>query len=543
MRRLEEILLERGLVSAEDLSQAAQVGGSLTTTLVRLGAVSEADLLQTASQHLRVPLLQAAQAPEISAVVDAVARLRVPPRWLAEREAIVWFDGQGLSVAAHRIDDLALHDAIEQWGVTPTRLMLISAQVLEPYLNALDAEHVASEEAAGMDPQRLMELAEEAPTVNFVNSVFSDAIAQRASDVHFEPFEDQLIVRLRIDGVLKQWRAAPRKSFDAISSRVKLLSGMDIAERRLPQDGRQRIRVAGRDLDVRVSTLPSTWGESIVVRLLGAVQQIPPLDQLGLDADQRDILLEGIRKPNGLILVSGPTGSGKTTSVYRLLSEINDGLRKILTIEDPVEIDAPGALQMRVRPEIGLDFAAGLRSILRQDPDVIFVGEIRDGETAKTAVRAALTGHLVISTVHTNSAHAAVARLLDLGVEEFLLAEVLRVVVGQRLLRRVCPTCSTPADHDARMAAIMPVPGGPAHWRDAHGCPACSNTGYLGRFGVFETSRIDPAMQEAIHRRSNEVELANLARPRGFRSLLENAMLRARTGVTTYAEALRTVGV
>ncbi|MGE0741140.1 MAG: GspE/PulE family protein [Hyphomonadaceae bacterium] len=543
MRRLEEILLERGLVSAEDLHEAAELGGPLTSTLVRLGAVSEADVLNAASQHLSVPLLHRDATPETSAVLDAVARLRIPPRWLAEREAIVWFEGEALYVAARRIDDLALHDAIEQWGVTPTRLLLVNAQMLEPFMHALDNERAETGEASGIDPQRLMELAEEAPTVNFVNSVFSDAIAQRASDVHFEPFEDKLIVRLRIDGVLREWRSAPRSSFDAISSRVKLLSGMDIAERRLPQDGRQRIRVAGRDLDVRVSTLPVTWGESIVVRPLGAVNHIPPLDQLGLDQDQRDTLIEAIHKPNGLILVSGPTGSGKTTTVYRLLSEINDGVRKIVTIEDPVEIDAPGALQMRVRPEIGLDFAAGLRSILRQDPDVIFVGEIRDAETAKTAVRAALTGHLVISTVHTNSAHAAVARLLDLGVEEFLLAEVLRVVAGQRLLRRVCPTCSTAADHEARFRAIRPPPPQQPNWRDAQGCRACSNTGYLGRFGVFETSKIDGPMQEAIHLRRNETELANLARTRGFRSLLENAMMRARTGETTFAEALRTVGV
>lgn len=542
MRRLEDILVERGLVTADDVAEAAQVGGPLTATLVRMGAVSEADLLSATAQHLRLPMLDKDAAPEPAAVLDAVARLRVPPRWLAEREAAIWFEGEQMCIAARRIDDPALQDAIAQWGAD-VRLMLASAQTLEPLLMALDSERAGEEAGSAADPQRLMELAEEAPTVNFVNSVFSDAIAQRASDVHFEPFEEQVVVRLRIDGVLKQWRAAPRHAFDAISSRVKLLSGMDIAERRLPQDGRQRIRVAGKDLDVRVSTLPATWGESIVVRLLGAVKHIPPLDELGLDADQKATLLDAVHKPNGLILVSGPTGSGKTTTVYRLISEINDGLRKILTIEDPVEIDAPGALQMRVRPEIGLDFAAGLRSILRQDPDVIFVGEIRDAETAKTAVRAALTGHLVISTVHTNSAHAAVARLLDLEVEEFLLAEVLRVVVGQRLLRRVCPDCATPAEHDDRLAAIAPTPQGPAAWRDAKGCPRCSNTGYLGRVGVFETSRIDAAMQDAIHRRSNESELAALARARGFRSLLQNAMLRARNGETTYAEALRTVGI
>ncbi|GAM98296.1 general secretion pathway protein E [alpha proteobacterium U9-1i] len=549
MRRLEDILIERNLVSIADLAEAVRVttqtGAPVGPTLVRMGAISEDELLAASAQHFNTPILERSALPSAAAVIDAAQRLGAPLSWLIEREAVIWFDDEALCVAARRIDDAELHDALEQWTSAEKRLHIASSLTLEPLLLDLGAESQLGGDGA-LDPSRLMELAEEAPVIDFVNAVFTEAMAQRASDVHFEPFEDKVIVRLRIDGVLTQWRTAARGAFDAISSRVKLLSGMDIAERRMPQDGRQRIRVSGKDLDVRVSTLPTTWGESIVVRLLGGAAQIPELDELGLDADQRDILLEAIQRPNGLILVSGPTGSGKTTTVYRLINHLNDGNRKIVTIEDPVEIDAPGALQMKVRPEIGLDFAAGLRSILRQDPDIIFVGEIRDSETAKTAVRAALTGHLVISTVHTNSALAAISRLLDLEVEEFLLAEVLRVVVGQRLLRQVCETCSTPApaaSFDARLHTMAPsvlTEGAPA-WRDANGCPACARSGYRGRFGVFEVTKVDSELQEAIRQRESEPDLIQHARRHGFRTLFESAMRKARAGETTFSEAFRVV--
>lgn len=554
MRGLGELLLERGLITQRDCAEARkiqdQVGGRLDAALVRLGALSEDDALGVISEQVALPLLSPQSLPSVEAVRAAMAHFNIAAGWLLDNDAIAWMSGEGehiLNVAGPRLHDPALQEAIEQWRAPETRLFLAPSRVIEPVLISLRVAEFGHGRDAFANSSRLMELAEEAPTVDFVNSVFAEALAARASDVHFEPFERTLVVRLRIDGVLVQRRVAQREIFDAVSSRIKLLSGMDIAERRLPQDGRQSIRVSGRELDVRVSTLPTTWGESLVVRLLGNTRQIPALDELGVTSAQRRVLLEAIRKPNGLVLVTGPTGSGKTTSVYRLLSELNNGVRKIVTIEDPVEFDLPGVLQMTVRADINLDFAAGLRSILRQDPDVIFVGEIRDSQTAKTAVQAALTGHLVISTVHTNSALAALPRLVDLGVEKFLLADVLRAVVGQRLVRRLCPACAvadTSVDPEAYARKVLPTSmlTGAGAWKHGVGCASCAGTGFSGRFGIFEAAAIDHDMQAAIRDGAPESEVARLARAQGFTTLLEHGLAVARAGHTSFLEVLRVVG-
>jgi general secretion pathway protein E len=550
MRRLSDLLRERGLVTDRECAEAEAIqresGAALGATLVRLGAISEETLLGILSEQVGLPLLDASAAPSVEQVREAAREVGAPVSWLIDNEIIVWRTETGaLYVAGPRVHDPAIQEAIEQWGATGARVFFARALALEPILLALRGYDGAN---SANDATRLMELAEEAPVIDFVNSVLAEAVSLRASDVHFEPFENKLLVRLRVDGVLMQRRAVSRELFDAVASRIKLLSGMDIAERRLPQDGRQSMRVSGRDLDVRVSTLPTTWGESIVVRLLGSTHRIPELDALGLSESQRTVLRDAIAQPNGLVLVTGPTGSGKTTTVYRLLSNLNDGVRKLVTIEDPVEFDLPGVLQMAVRADIDLDFAAGLRSILRQDPDVIFVGEIRDSETARTAVQAALTGHLVISTVHTNSALAAAARLIDLGVEKFLLSDVLRAVIGQRLVRCVCPKCAAadpdPA-HELRARAVLPpalLQAQPS-FRVGRGCTACGQSGFQGRIAVFEAVRIDAALQEAIRTGSSEAELTAIARGRGFTTMLENGLAKARAGQTSYREALRVLGM
>jgi general secretion pathway protein E len=471
---------------------------------------------------------------------------------LIAREAIVWFTpepggGERLNVASRQAYEAALQEAIEQWHTGAHTLYIATSDSLAPLLSALGRDAAGRADAIS-DPSRLKELAEEAPVIDFVNAMLSEALARRASDVHVEAFQDHMTVRFRIDGVLMSWRTAPRTSFEAIASRVKLLSSMDIAERRLPQDGRQTIRLSGREIDVRVSSIPTTWGESLVLRFLGRTARLTDFAALGAPDGQRKLLESFAAKSYGIVLVCGPTGSGKTTTAYEILRRVNDGVRKVVTVEDPVEIDLPGVMQTHVRADIGLTFAAGLRSILRQDPDVIFVGEIRDGETAKIAVQAALTGHLVISTIHTSSGFGAVSRLLDLGVEDYLIADVLRGLVSQRLVRRLCPQCARDIEGaeqeayargklDARLLVERP------RWRESAGCSACSSTGFMGRVGVFETAEIDADIRTAIRRRASEAELEALARHHGFLSLHDGAILAARRGDTTLRESLRLVNL
>jgi general secretion pathway protein E len=518
-----------------------------------------ADVGQTPSQPSSTepgtPLISASELPPAAAVTSAVVRLRIARAWLNRTQTIAWFratpDGERLCVASANIDDASVREAAEQFHHAAPICFRAEPNVLRPYFAELAAEMEADLAVARADPARLRELAEEAPVIDFVNTMLTEAVAKRASDVHIEPFEDRLTVRFRVDGALMLWRTAPRALFDAISSRIKILSGMDIAERRLPQDGRQTLRIGGGELDARVSSLPTTWGESVVIRFLGKHSGLPDLDELGFAGDQRTLVRELVGASSGMVLVTGPTGSGKTTTVYRLITDLNHGLSKIVSVEDPVEMDLPGVLQTQVRSEIGLGFATGLRSILRQDPDVILVGEIRDSDTASIAVQAALTGHLVISTIHTTTALAALTRLLDLGVEGFFVADVLRGLIGQRLVRRLCPHCSTPLitpgegaseEAFAHMHLSASAMSEPPAWRKANGCDHCANTGYLGRLGVFETIATTPALRAAIRERADEGTLESIARSAGFRSAFEDGVAKARAGMTTLQEVQRAIG-
>ncbi len=555
-RLLGELLLAGGLISERELADAlamqASVGGLLGQLLMRFGALSEVDLLRVLSEQLNVPTLAPDERPPPVRVAAFLTESRAPLAWWMQRQAVAWRvsdeDGAPILCAAANPLDAALRDRLAQIGAAPVRYRLAGHAVIASLLDAVsDGVEIGSQAGAASDTKRLRELAQETPVIDFVNSVFSEALSRRASDVHVEPFADHFIVRMRIDGMLITARTAPRARFDAVCSRIKLLSGMDIGERRLPQDGRQSIRVAGQDVDLRISTLPSLWGESLVLRILGRSDRLPELDELGVSPEQAETLLALTQRPNGVVLISGPTGSGKTTTIYRLLVHLNNGVRKIVTVEDPVEFDLPGVVQMQVRSDIGLNFAAGLRSILRQDPDVIMIGEIRDHETARIAVQAALTGHLVISTIHTNSALAAAPRLLDLEVEPFLLADVLRGLVGQRLVRRLCPHCAAPSDPDRIKAYIalkpkdVPAPG-KANWREPAGCPKCANTGYLGRLGLYEIVTVTPKIEHEIRRRASEEQLVRTARAEGVMSLFGDGYLKARAGMTSLAEVSRAVG-
>ncbi len=376
----------------------------------------------------------------------------------------------------------------------------------------------------GNDEETLRNLAGEAKIVRLVNEMFTRAAEQRASDIHVEPEEDKLIIRFRIDGILHEYLTCPLSQYPAIASRIKLIGGLNIAESRLPQDGRTNIQLARSDMDIRISTIPTMNGESIVLRLLKKDAVSFDLRNVGMLDEMRDKFEKLISIPHGIILVVGPTGSGKTTTLYSVISQLNDFKKKIITIEDPVEYRLERLSQMQVNAKIGLTFANGLRHIVRQDPDVILVGEIRDRETADIAINAALTGHLVLSTLHTNDAAGAVSRMIDMGVEGFLLASALYGVLSQRLVRRICAHChGTGIDHT----------------RTGNKCRECSGTGFHGRTGIFELLTVDEDIRRAITRNASSSEIADIAIKNGMRPIMEDGMEKVRLGTTTETEVGR----
>jgi general secretion pathway protein E len=584
--RIGALLRAEGLVRDADLDRAAQyqqeIGALFGQALLRLGAVSEEALLATLSRQLALPVVSADDLPQAQSAYRAAAdRLGIALTWLLAHDTVLWFEpalslGDEISAGAddHHPDadagapaddpdqplyvfaraplDPGLQETLLRAAAGEVRFVLGPNRLLDSALAALRSSgRVVSADELN-DAQRLREMAEEAPVIDFVNGIFEDALQRRVSDIHIEPFEDHFQIRFRIDGVLHLMQTLPRARFDAIASRIKLLSKMDIAERRLPQDGRQSVRFAGQDIDLRVSALPGAWGESLVLRLLRKQQELPSLEGLGLQGHAMAIFQQLIGEPNGVILVTGPTGSGKSTTLYRGLELVNDGERKIITIEDPVEYDMDGITQVQARADIGYTFAKGLRAILRQDPDVIMIGEIRDGETASIAAQAALTGHLVLSTLHTNSSLAAIERLIDLGVEPFLVSSALRGLIGQRLVRRLCSHCARPADpEDAALGEHMLAEAAEAgavglptsgDWMTADGCPACAHQGYSGRIAVFEAARVTPKLRNAISARADAGELLRAARTDGYLTMLEDGLLKAASGATSIREVLRVLG-
>jgi general secretion pathway protein E len=377
----------------------------------------------------------------------------------------------------------------------------------------------------------------EAPVIRLINGLVADAIRAGASDIHVEPFEDRVAVRFRLDGMLDERVSLPPNLAPALVSRLKVMARLAIAERRVPQDGRVTLTLAGRGVDVRVSTLPSRHGERVVMRLLEKNSALMAINALGMPEAVASGYRRALAQPNGIVLVTGPTGSGKTTTLYAGLTALNDQTRNILTIEDPVEYAVDGIGQTQVNTRVGMTFAAGLRAILRQDPDIVMVGEIRDGETARIAVQASLTGHLVLSTVHTNSAAAAIARLKDMGIESYLLASTLSAVLAQRLVRRLCSQCHEPYEASEREKALAGVTG-PLTLYAPRGCEACHHTGFAGRQGVYEIITVDEALRSLIHDNAREADLARHAFARGG-GLFAAGLELARSGATTLAEVLR----
>ena len=552
--RLGEVLVARGVLEPGMLDRALRVqkdsGERLGQLLLQLGMISERDLAAALSEHLAVQLVNPNDYPDSPATDEPLA-----PEFLRSSCAVpLAVEADGVRVAMTDPADEFTRHALSMALGQPVLPAIGTASDIESAIQRLYADgasemaqivnrYGADDEAEAGDIQQLRDLASEAPVIRVVNLIFSRAFAARASDIHIEPFESKLSVRYRIDGVLRESEAPPVRSTSAVISRIKVLANLNIAERRLPQDGRLKLRIEGREVDLRISTVPTMHGESVVMRILDKGSLPLDFDALGFDATSLKALNGMLAEPHGIILVTGPTGSGKTTTLYAALNALNSPDRKILTVEDPVEYQLEGVNQIQVRPSIGLDFARALRSILRQDPDVIMVGEMRDLETARIAVQAALTGHKVFSTLHTNDATSSVVRLLDMGVEDYLVTSTLNGVVAQRLVRTLCTACRVSyLASDAlidELSLQRLADGSEITLYRPGGCEQCEGTGYRGRSTVMETMVMDDELSRAVLSHGDATSLRQIARERGVMSMHENGLRKALSGVTSVEEVAR----
>lgn len=549
------LLLQRGLINAKDIDKALafqqQFKGRFGAILVRIGAISEDALLPVLAEQLNLQLLSNNELPtHTEAILKAILLSGLPPAWFQDQRVLVWEGEESVIHCATRNPiDSNLQETLA--AAYPAHKLSWSFARTQDIENALRAIQPNSQGEPQDEIAHLRELAEEAPVVELVNNLFSQATDDSASDIHLEPQQRVFDIRYRIDGVLHLRMTLPRERFDAVASRIKLISGMDIAERRLPQDGRISIRASGIEMDIRVSCVPGVNGESIVMRLLPKERADLNLDAMGMESDHLQQFVRWMNEPHGILLVTGPTGSGKSTTLYAGLEKANDRTRKIITVEDPVEYKMAGITQIQTQSDIGYTFARALRAILRQDPDIIMIGEIRDLETAEIAVQSALTGHMVLSTLHTNDSLSAFTRLLDMGVEPFLVASAVRAVLAQRLVRKLCDQCATPATPTpsiveaaetirARGQALF---DGQPRWRVARGCQQCRGSGYRGRLGIFEFLEVTPQIQEAIMRRQAATEMLKIAQDQGYRSLREDGLIKAWRGLTSTDEVLRVTGL
>jgi general secretion pathway protein E len=538
--RLGEMLIARGLIEPQDLDRALEIqkerGEKIGKILVDLGFVAARDVLAALSEQLGIPLVSVEGPPPALPETEGLA-----PRFMRQcRFLPIAAEDSTLTLAMADPLDFETLAAVRGFTGMKVEPVLAAEQeildAIDRYYGEAERETAGGEsvEEAQEDLDQLRDMASEAPVIRLVNTMIAQAAEKRSSDIHIEPFEKEFRVRYRVDGVLHNQEAPPRELKAAIISRVKLMAKLNIAERRLPQDGRIKIKVLGREIDLRVSTLPTLYGESVVMRLLDrSAGDFYDLYRLGFDERMLSRMEHYTSLPHGILLVTGPTGSGKSTTLYSALKRINQPDKKIITIEDPVEYQMDGINQIHVNPQIGLTFVSGLRHIVRQDPDVIMVGEIRDRETADIAIRAALTGHFVYSTLHTNDAPSAITRLVDMGVEEYLISSTVVAVLAQRLVRVICERCKEPA-------GTRTTPEGETviTFRGA-GCQECFGTGYSGRVGIFELMELNDDLRGLILAKADAGTLTAAARHNGMRSLREDGWLKVSRGVTTADEVLR----
>ncbi|MFA5123504.1 GspE/PulE family protein [Zavarzinia sp.] len=538
------LLLARGVLPAETLARArtveAETRESLGLVLTRLGLLSEESLAATLAEALGLPLAEPSHFPAAPVLAE-----RLGARFLRRVGAVP------LAEAGDTLD-VAFADPLDAFA--RTAIAFAAERVLRPHVAragdveaALDRLYGAaegdgaagSEGADDADLERLRDLASDAPVVRLVNGLIARAVEAGASDIHLEPAEDGLKQRLRIDGVLIERETLPAGLRASVVSRIKVMAGLDIAERRLPQDGRLRLAVRGHDVDFRVATAPVIHGESVVLRILDQSRLALDFATLGFAPGLEAAWRHQLARPHGIVLVTGPTGSGKTTTLYASLAALNGEERKILTIEDPIEYRLAGISQTQVKPKIGLDFAAALRAFLRHDPNVMMVGEIRDLETLQVAIQAALTGHTILSTLHTNDAPSAVTRMLDMGAEPYLIASTVNAVMAQRLVRRLCPACRAPDPAGAAAFAVM-RPEGPPPSRPHRpvGCHACNGSGFKGRIAIAELLPVSEAIGHAVLARAEAGEIRRLALAEGMRAMLDDGLDKAAAGETTVDEVL-----
>lgn len=552
--RISQRLVERGRLREADLGKARRLcdesGGKLIPLLTRLGMASERDVAEALSDLLDLPLMGSKDYPEVPPATDAMSVRFMKHYHLVPVEES---DDSVTVVASDPQDEFATEAVRLACGKEIQLRVGVQSEIddaIERFFGGGRSamgqivENLAVEDGAAEDDvEHLRDLASEAPVIRLVNLIMQRAVEARASDIHIEPFENRLKVRYRVDGVLQEVEAPPASSTAAVISRIKIMAKLNIAERRLPQDGRIMLRVQGKELDLRVSTVPTVHGESVVMRILDRESVVLDFEKLGFGGKVLDRFLEVLNLPHGIILVTGPTGSGKTTTLYTALQRINTPERKIITVEDPVEYQLEGVNQIHVKASIGLTFASALRSIVRQDPDVIMIGEMRDLETANIAIQSALTGHLVLSTLHTNDAAGSVTRMLDMGVEDYLLTSTVNGILAQRLVRRLCNDCKAPykaLPEVVKESGLGEVAGSEdVTLYKPVGCEACGGNGYRGRLSILEFLVMSDPVRRKVMQRAEAGDIEQLARSEGMLTMYEDGLTKCLSGITTIEEVLR----